>query len=173
MTFAWRNRGYPWETSVRITGVLVESRTEYLLNTRKEHYRYTGLLGFPLIQSKEELENPAAHVDSDRVLSVQTELQHTPNNVQHNCLNYYLLTYLRSSVLPEKLLIVQPVRKFPAILRNPKVHHRVHNWSLSCTSSIPPIPSHPKLKNRSVDNFGDERVTGKIVMNYEATKNGN
>jgi hypothetical protein len=38
----------------------------------------------------------------------------------------YLLTYLWSWALPEKLPIVQPFRKFPAILRNPKVHHRVH-----------------------------------------------
>jgi hypothetical protein len=32
---------------------------------------------------------------------------------------------LRSWALPQKLSIVQPLRKFPAILRNPKVHHRV------------------------------------------------
>jgi hypothetical protein len=38
----------------------------------------------------------------------------------------YLLTYVRSWALPEKLPIVQPFRKFPAILRNPKVNHRVH-----------------------------------------------
>jgi hypothetical protein len=37
----------------------------------------------------------------------------------------YLLTYLRSWALPEKLPIVQPFRKFPEILRNPEVHHRV------------------------------------------------
>jgi hypothetical protein len=37
-------------------------------------------------------------------------------------------TYLRTELraLPEKLPIVQTFRKFPAILRNPKVHHRVH-----------------------------------------------
>jgi hypothetical protein len=34
----------------------------------------------------------------------------------------YLLTYLQSSALPEMLPIVQPFRKFPEILRNPKVH---------------------------------------------------
>jgi hypothetical protein len=38
----------------------------------------------------------------------------------------HLLTYVRSWALPEKLPIVQPFRKFPAILRNPKIHHRVH-----------------------------------------------
>jgi hypothetical protein len=37
-----------------------------------------------------------------------------------------ILIYLWSSALPEKLPIVQPFRKFAAILRNPKVHHRVH-----------------------------------------------
>jgi hypothetical protein len=34
--------------------------------------------------------------------------------------------YVRSWAIPEKLPVVQPFRKFPAILRNPKVHHRVH-----------------------------------------------
>jgi hypothetical protein len=38
-----------------------------------------------------------------------------------------LLTYLRSWAIPEKLPIMQPFMKFPAILTNPKVHHRVHN----------------------------------------------
>jgi hypothetical protein len=38
----------------------------------------------------------------------------------------YLLTYVRSWALPEKLPFVQPFRKFPAILRNPKVQHLVH-----------------------------------------------
>jgi hypothetical protein len=37
-----------------------------------------------------------------------------------------ILTYLWSWALPEKLPIVQPFRKFPAILRNLKVHHHVH-----------------------------------------------
>jgi hypothetical protein len=32
----------------------------------------------------------------------------------------YLLTYLRSGALPEKLSIVQPFRKFPAILKEPE-----------------------------------------------------
>jgi hypothetical protein len=36
-----------------------------------------------------------------------------------------VLTYVRSWALHEKLPIVQPLRKLPAILRNPKVHHRV------------------------------------------------
>jgi hypothetical protein len=45
----------------------------------------------------------------------------------------YLLTYVRSWALPEKLPIVQPFRNFPAILRNPKVHHRVHK-------SLPLVP---------------------------------
>jgi hypothetical protein len=36
------------------------------------------------------------------------------------------LAYLWSQALPEKLPIVQKFRTFPAILRNPKVHHHVH-----------------------------------------------
>jgi hypothetical protein len=36
------------------------------------------------------------------------------------------VTCLRSWALPQKLPIVQQLRKLPAILRNPKVHHRVH-----------------------------------------------
>jgi hypothetical protein len=42
------------------------------------------------------------------------------------CLLTYLLTYVRSWALPEKLQILHPFRTFPAILRNPKVHHRLH-----------------------------------------------
>jgi hypothetical protein len=65
----------------------------------------------------------------------------TPALKGHN----YLLTYVRSWALPEKLPIVQPFRKFPAILRNPKVHHRVHK-----SPPLVPIlsqfdPSHPIL----------------------------
>jgi hypothetical protein len=37
-----------------------------------------------------------------------------------------LPTYVRSWALPEKLPIVQPLRKLPATLRNQKVHYRVH-----------------------------------------------
>jgi hypothetical protein len=58
----------------------------------------------------------------------------------------YLLAYVRSWALPNKLPIVQPFRKFPAILRNPKFHRRVYralHWSLSWASSIQSIPSHP------------------------------
>jgi hypothetical protein len=57
---------------------------------------------------------------------------------------WYILTYLQSWALPEKLPIVQPFRKFPAILRNPKVHHRVHRSPplvpiLSQFDPVPPI----------------------------------
>jgi hypothetical protein len=50
---------------------------------------------------------------------------------------YSLLTYLRSWALPENLPIVQPFRKFPAILRNPKVHHPIHK-----SPPLAPILSH-------------------------------
>jgi hypothetical protein len=55
------------------------------------------------------------------------------------------LTYLWSWALPEKLPIVQPLRKFPAILRNPKVHHRVHNSHplLPILSQIDPVHTIP------------------------------
>jgi hypothetical protein len=60
---------------------------------------------------------------------------------------YTLLTYLRSCALSKKLPIVQPFRKFPAILRNPKVHHRVHKSPplvpiLSQFDPVPTIPSY-------------------------------
>jgi hypothetical protein len=48
------------------------------------------------------------------------------NNTSHKSLNQQTLTCIRSWALPEMLPVVQPFRKFPAILRNPMVHHRVH-----------------------------------------------
>jgi hypothetical protein len=41
----------------------------------------------------------------------------------------YLLAYLLTPwcrILFEKLIVTQLVKKYPAFLRNPKVHHRVH-----------------------------------------------
>jgi hypothetical protein len=59
----------------------------------------------------------------------------------------YLLTYIRSWALPKKLPTVQPFRKFPAILRNLKVHHHVHKSPLpvpilSQFNPVPTIPSY-------------------------------
>jgi hypothetical protein len=57
-----------------------------------------------------------------------------------------LLTYLRTSVLPEKLPIVQPLKNFPAIYGTRKfisVITRALHWSLSWAKSIQSIPSHP------------------------------
>jgi hypothetical protein len=59
----------------------------------------------------------------------------------------YLLTYARGSAFPEKLPIVQPFRKFPAILWNPKVHCRVYKSPqlvpiLSHFNPVPTIPSY-------------------------------
>jgi hypothetical protein len=64
----------------------------------------------------------------------------------------YLLTYVRSWALPEKLPIVQPFRKFPAILRNPKVHHRVHKSPplvpiMSQFDPVHTIPSYLSLRS--------------------------
>jgi hypothetical protein len=43
--FSWRDWGKLGQTSVRITGVPVEIRSEYLSNTSLERHRYTILLG--------------------------------------------------------------------------------------------------------------------------------
>jgi hypothetical protein len=61
-----------------------------------------------------------------------------------------LLTYVWSWALHEKLPIVQPFGKFPAILRNWKVHHRVHKNPplvpiLSQFDPVPTIPSYLKI----------------------------
>jgi hypothetical protein len=62
----------------------------------------------------------------------------------------YLITYLRSSAFPEKLPIAQPFRIFPAILRNPKVHHRVHKSPLLAhiLSQFDPVHTIPSYLSK-------------------------
>jgi hypothetical protein len=73
---------------------------------------------------------------------------HSVQNHFLSCLLYInVITYLRSWALPEKLPNVQPFRKFLAILRNPKVHHRVHKSPplvpiLRQFDPVPAIPSY-------------------------------
>jgi hypothetical protein len=58
----------------------------------------------------------------------------------------YLLTYLRSWALLEKLPIVQLLKNFPAFYgtwRFITVFTRALHWSLSCVRLIQSIPSHP------------------------------
>jgi hypothetical protein len=66
-------------------------------------------------------------------------------NITNEEVNNNLLTYVRSWALPEKLPIVQPFRKFPAILRNPKVHRRVHKNPplVPILSQFDPVPTIP------------------------------
>jgi hypothetical protein len=58
----------------------------------------------------------------------------------------YLLTYVRSWALPEKLPIVQPFRKFPSNFKGTRrfitVFTRALHWSRSWASTIQSIPHH-------------------------------
>jgi hypothetical protein len=58
----------------------------------------------------------------------------------------YILTYLRSWALLEKLPILQPLKNFPKFYgtrRFNTVFTRALHWSLSLVRSIQSIPSHP------------------------------
>jgi hypothetical protein len=55
------------------------------------------------------------------------KLHHPTKRTPSSVLRTYLLMYVRSWALPEKMPNVQTFRKFPAIIRSPKVHHRVHS----------------------------------------------
>jgi hypothetical protein len=66
----------------------------------------------------------------------------------NNCLSKttYLLTYLRSWALLEKLPIVQPLKNFPTFYGTRRfitVFTRALHWSLSWARSIQSILSHP------------------------------
>jgi hypothetical protein len=60
-----------------------------------------------------------------------------------------LITYLLTELSPwaEKLPIVQQFRKFPAVLRNPKVHHSVHKRPpmVPILSQFDPVHTIPSL----------------------------
>jgi hypothetical protein len=75
-----------------------------------------------------------------------TQKQEIPWQSKHRLYSIMkLLIYLRSWALLEESPIVQPLKNFPAILWNPKVHNRVHkslHWSLSWAISIQSTPSH-------------------------------
>jgi hypothetical protein len=64
--------------------------------------------------------------------------------------NVCSLTYLWTWALPEKLPIVQPFRKFPAILRNPKVHHHVHKSPplVPIMTQFDPVPTIPSYLSK-------------------------
>jgi hypothetical protein len=62
-------------------------------------------------------------------------------------INYNAIAILLTYLLPEKLPIVQPFRKFRTILRNPQVRHHIHKSSplvpiLSQFDPLRTIPSY-------------------------------
>jgi hypothetical protein len=70
---------------------------------------------------------------------------------QYNSNNDILLAYLWSWALPEKLPFVWPFRKFPAILRNLKLHHRVHKRPplVPILSQVDPVHTIPSYLSKS------------------------
>jgi hypothetical protein len=98
------------------------------------------------------LRNCVDDADSYNLLDVEfahsTDLQILPLEsglVIPDRYHSYLLTYLRSWSLLEKLSIVQPFKKFPEFYGTQRfvaVFTRDLHWSLSWASSIQYIPSH-------------------------------
>jgi hypothetical protein len=90
------------------------------------------------------------------ILVTQSLSSHSKKIILKTKLHYLFITlltfftYVRSWAFPEKLPIVQPFRKFPAILRNPKVHHRVRKSPLLVTilSQFDPVPTIPSYLSK-------------------------
>jgi hypothetical protein len=80
---------------------------------------YTESVRIGTVGNNADLYSGDAHFESRPLLSSNYMTLYSDTDTFDTKL-HYLLTYLRSWALPEKLTIVQPFRKFPDILRNQK-----------------------------------------------------